>query len=583
MELHQYWKVIRKSLWIIILICLVGLAATAGYTFTQPPEYSSSATLLLNPSVPSALVPYVQTQVAANIADSYTKVIHTRSFANSVAKERGVVSIDMTRVTTSLVPNTLFYGITSRAATPEQAQQFLQAVLKVFLSSDNQQIANQSKDAAKTQMQQDLENELMFFDGQISDYNNQIKELEKQPSSTTRNDQLQQLRGQLVTLHQTKTGTMVALNQAGAAGGGANTALVIDQPSEGTPVPSNLIRNLVLALFVSLLLGVGVAFLRDYLDYTIQSPEYLETELHLTPIAVIGVADERSTRYGYGVHKRKGASGGMHTPASELTERPLVTIERPRSPESEAFRVMRTNIQFSSVDKPVHTLVVTSSGPGEGKSFTSSNLAVVMAQAGKRVILVDADLRKPTVHKVFNLPNNTGFTNLVLNGSTEVDGVFQKVPGVEGLAVITSGPMPPNPSELLNSQQAAEMMRLLAQQADVVIYDSPPAAAVTDAIILATRTDATILVIRAGSTRRDVVARVRSQLQQVGVANVMPVLNRVQSRNLKGYYYYSYYGAQPGDSSNSDGRKNGKGGKKGKGDVLQDRDAAVIAIPSGRE
>jgi capsular exopolysaccharide synthesis family protein len=218
-----------------------------------------------------------------------------------------------------------------------------------------------------------------------------------------------------------------------------------------------------------------------------------------------------------------------------------VTLEHPRSVESEVFRVLRTNIQFASIDKPVRTMVVTSAGPREGKSFTAANLAVVLAQAGQRVILVDTDLRRPSQHKLFNLPNTVGFTNLVLKEGGNRMGALQPVPGVPGLWLITSGPLPPNPSEVLNAQQTGQVMEELARAADIVLYDAPPAGAVIDPVILAARVDATVLVINAGVARRDIVLRVKRHLQSVGVRILIPVLNRVKQRDIQGYYYYYYH------------------------------------------
>ena len=220
----------------------------------------------------------------------------------------------------------------------------------------------------------------------------------------------------------------------------------------------------------------------------------------------------------------------------------LPTLQDPKSPEAESFRVLRTNIQFSSLDKPIRNVVITSSAPGEGKSFVAANLAVIMAQAGKRVVLVDADLRKPTQHKIFGLPNRVGFTDLVLSRSAEIAEATQPVPEQPNLAVITCGPIPPNPSELLNSRQSAFVIEQLAQQADIVIYDAAPAGAVTDSVILATSMDAAILVIAAGKTRKDMITRLKQTFQNVGVETLLPVLNQVKVGDMQGYYYYRYYG-----------------------------------------
>lgn len=567
MELMQYWKVIRKSLWIVLLIVAVGLSGTTAYTLTRPVEYESSATLLLNPAVPSALVPYVQTQVAANIADSYTQLMRTRSFAEAVQKELPFpISTEQVgrALTTRLRPNTLFYDITARMDTPERAQQLVTAIVKVFLSSNAaQQTQSQgSGNSAKSIARERLEDRLEYLSNQIQTYQNQINAVESQPSSQARDSRLLELRGQMFTLQQSETDAIVALAQLSDDGAMANSALPIDQPLPGKALSRRLLTNLGLALAVSLLIGVGIAFLRDYLDYTIRSPQYLEEVLKLTPLAAIGKVGSsgRASLYGYGrprKHKQPNevqSEGGVVHPS-------LVVLERPRSPESESFKILRTNLQFSSVDKPIRTIAVTSATPGEGKSFTACNLAIAMAQGGKRVILVDTDLRKPTVHKVFGVPNDIGFTNLVVGATMDVASAIKPAPGVENLSLITSGPLPPNPSELLSSHHAGELMAQLASQSDIVIYDTPPAAAVTDPVIIATRVDAVLLVINAGVTRRDMVVRAKQALENVGTAVVLPILNRVAAREMQGYYYYySYYGSGSekvslnGNGTNPDGK-----------------------------
>ncbi|HYO49454.1 MAG TPA: polysaccharide biosynthesis tyrosine autokinase [Chloroflexia bacterium] len=559
MELLRYWKIIQKSLLLIIAIVALALGGTAIYTSNQPRQYESSSTLLLNPSVPNSLVPYMQNQVAANLADSYTELIRTRSFAESVVKELPfALSPDQVplSISTRLTPNTLFYKITARMDDPEKAQQLVSTVVEVFLSANAAQEAAKSKqgtDDTTAETIKLLDNKLKYLRDQITSYETEITQLEAQPASVDRSDQLLQLRGQLLTLQQSETDAIVARAQLGNMSLAPNTALVIDQALPGRPVSSRMATNLIVALALSLLIGVGIAFLRDYLDYSVHSPEQLEETLGIAPMAAVGIVGAAGRR-AYGRNSRQnGKEDGAE--AGKLGGRKLVTLEHPRSIESESFRVLRTNIQFSGIERTIRNLAVTSAGPGEGKSFTSANLAIVMAQAGKRVILVDADLRKPSLHKLFEIPNTVGFTSLVINNSTDVEGAIQTLPGLDSLSVITSGPMPPNPSELLNSHPAANIMEQLSQQADIVIYDTPPAGVVTDPVILATRVDAVVMVVGAGIARRDTLKRILHNLRNVGAVTVLPVLNRVKEREMQGYYSsYYYYG-----SDSQEENKNGKG------------------------
>jgi len=205
----------------------------------------------------------------------------------------------------------------------------------------------------------------------------------------------------------------------------------------------------------------------------------------------------------------------------------LITVADPRSPVSEAYRALRTNLDFSSLDRPIRTMLVTSAGPEEGKSTVLANLAVTTAQAGKKVILVDGDLRRPTLHHIFNLKNDVGLTTMVVDDAAMESPPLQDT-GVEGLQLLPSGPLPPNPSELLGSRRMEEIIAVLLERADIVFFDAPPVVAVTDAAVLATKVDGVLLVIYAGRTRRDYARAARARLEKVNANLLGAVLNNVR-------------------------------------------------------
>lgn len=215
----------------------------------------------------------------------------------------------------------------------------------------------------------------------------------------------------------------------------------------------------------------------------------------------------------------------------------LITLNNPKSPSAEAYRTLRTNIQFSNVDGNLQTICVTSSGPGEGKTTTATNLVETFAQAGNRVLIIDADLRRPRVHKVFKLSNHKGLTNVLAN-QYSIDDVTQ-VTGTE-VTVMTSGPIPPNPSELLGSQKMKDIITQLKQLYDVIIIDAPPVGMVTDAAILSTIVDGTILVVASGKTEIDGAKRAKQLLENVG-ARIVGVVMTMIPVSKKGYYGYQYY------------------------------------------
>lgn len=213
----------------------------------------------------------------------------------------------------------------------------------------------------------------------------------------------------------------------------------------------------------------------------------------------------------------------------------LIALRDPRSPAAEAYRALRTNIQFSSLDRKLRTILATSTVPNEGKTTTIANLAVTMAQAEQRVILVDCDLRRPSLHTIFGLPNEEGLTSLMLQEGGRMPVQRTEVPG---LLVLTSGPTPPRPADVLGSKRMEAVIESLRQNADIVLFDTPPVTAVTDAVVLATKVDGVLLVFRAGATKRDRAREARRLLDKVN-ANIVGVV----LTDLKGEETYSYYGS----------------------------------------
>ncbi len=213
----------------------------------------------------------------------------------------------------------------------------------------------------------------------------------------------------------------------------------------------------------------------------------------------------------------------------------------PQSPAAEAYRTLRVNIQFASPDKPLRTILATSTSPEDGKSTTLANLGIALAETGASTLLIDADLRRPHLHLLFGLPNEAGLTSLVLAGATgaptPADLPIQATQ-VPNLGLLSSGPVPPNPAELLASRRMADLLALLAEQATYVLIDTPPIIAVADAAVLAPRVDGVLLVVRAGKTRRDLAAKARHMLDQVK-ANILGVV--LTDATLEGQAY-DYYG-----------------------------------------
>lgn len=289
------------------------------------------------------------------------------------------------------------------------------------------------------------------------------------------------------------------------------------------PVEPKTKRNIAIGLAAGIFLGIGFAVLRELLDNTVKDRQTLE---EITGAGLVGTIPLDKER-------RKEAA---------------ISFEADNSPTAEAFRKIRTNLQFLSVDNPPRIIVVTSSTPSEGKSVTSINIALALAEAEHNVVLVDGDMRRPTMHKYLKLVGPVGFST-VLSGQASLDEALQKT-RFTGLTVLTAGAIPPNPSELLGSQTAKKLLGELAARFDYVIVDSTPLLAVTDAAILAAEADGVLVMTRYGQTKRDQLTHAVGNLRDVGASVLGAVFTMTPSRGGSSYSYsYSYYGEEGGRRS----------------------------------
>ena len=284
------------------------------------------------------------------------------------------------------------------------------------------------------------------------------------------------------------------------------------------PVIPKTRRNIAIGLGLGLLLGVGLALLRDVLDNTVKEKQHLET---ITGVGLVGSIPMDKERRG--------------TPA--------ISFENDNSPIAEAFRKLRTNLQFLAVDNPPRVIVLTSSMPSEGKSTTAINVALALAEGEHNVVLVDGDMRRPTLAKYLGLVGTVGFST-VLSGQASLDEALQKT-RFPGLTVLTSGAVPPNPSELLGSQSARNLLNSLRAQFDYVIVDSTPLLAVTDAAIMAAASDGVLIIARFGHTKREQLSHAVASLESVGAPILGAVFTMMPTRGGSAYSYrYSYYGSE---------------------------------------
>jgi len=301
------------------------------------------------------------------------------------------------------------------------------------------------------------------------------------------------------------------------------------------PVKPRKRLNILLAIVVGLTLGIGLAFFLEYLDNTIKFPEEIKAHLdipYLGPVPAFASLESQDGLYP-----------------------DLVTAHSPKSTASESFRGIRSGILFSSADTAPQVILVTSAGPSEGKTVCATNLSVTMAQSGSRVLLLDCDMRRPRVHKFFEIGRDTGVSSILVGSAELNDAVIHT--DIENLDILPSGPIPPNPSEILGSKKMKSFVEGLRNDYTRIVIDSPPVTAVTDSVVLAQRSDGVVLVISAGQTPRQVVQNGLAQLTAVNAPILGAVLNGIKT-GRDSYYYYQYYYYYYGD----DGQKRKKNRRK---------------------
>ena len=310
----------------------------------------------------------------------------------------------------------------------------------------------------------------------------------------------------------------IRITEAGQIG----NVTIVDTALPGSQIRPSRRKNMLMGLLIGLALGVGIVFLREQIDTTVKNPEAVES-LGIPVLGVLPRIQRSEMSRGEGSYK-------------------LITCSAPRAPGSESYRDLRTSLRFSSTDAPIKTLLITSAGPREGKSTVASNLSVVLAQSGQKVLLVDTDLRRPVLHGLFEEPREPGFSEYIA-GLASLDDVIRET-GVENLSILTCGFIPHNPAELVGSRKVKQFTQDISDLYDMVIFDSPPVAVVTDAILLSSNVDATLVVVGAKMADRKVLESTWGKLKRTSTNLLGAVLNGfdpVRMYTSYGYYTYRYH------------------------------------------
>jgi polysaccharide biosynthesis transport protein len=523
-DLRAILGVLWRRKWSILLIVALTTGSALFFSYRRTPIYSSTAEVQVTPLTAAQIL----TTNPYSLANMDNEIHVVQSTAVAVLADKAMEGRAGSGTLSVEVPtNTQILQIGYSHPDPETARDGAQAFANAYLTYRTRVAVDaytQARQAIQTQIAK-LRNDLEVAQAA----------LEAAPAGssdeTVAANQVDQLSSQLAGLN-TQVASLVAPDITPGA---------LIQPAEVPTSPSspNHRQDVAVGFVAGLVLGVGFAFLRERMDDRIHSRPQLEVAVGAPVLAVVPNVP--------GWRKR--------------SQTRLVTISASGSPAAEAYRSLRTNLQFISRDGNMRVISVTSPHAGEGKTTTVANLATTLALTGKRVMALSADLRKPRLHRFFGLDNEEGLSS-VLAGHAELADVARRVEGLDSLRVVTSGPVPPNPAELLSSDAMESLLTLLRSSADYVVVDTAPALIVSDAMIVAPRVDGVVVVVDADETTGGAASHTIDQLEQVGGSVIGSVLNRFDPSKARYYphagrYAYRYH-YQHEDSGRGDKGSNGK-------------------------
>ena len=548
-ELRRYYFLLLRWWWLIALCTLLGAGAAFAVSFYTTPVYSASATMLVNQAPTGTSSDYQALVTTERLATTYSQMMSGRPVMETVIAALGLPDWPdglAKTIQVSPVRDTNLIRLSVERTDPYQAARIANAIADAF----SLQIETLQEDRYADSLER-VQTQMLELAALIEANQAKSDALEAEGGAGDR-EALTHLESILASDRSTYAILLQNYEQMRVTAAQSANNVVLFEPAQIStdPVRPRTMQNTMLAAVVGAMLAVGTVFLIEYLDDTIKTPDDVQRALGLSTLGAIGLVSK---------------------------EEEWVVVDHPRAPVAEAYRALRTNIRFSSVDKPLRTLVVTSAGATEGKSVTVANLAAAMAQSGLQVIAVDADLRRPRLHKIFGLRSAHGLTEAVLRGG--LDGGLQAVRRVETLRALPTGSLPPNPAEVLGSQRMGDLLETLAGQSDIVLIDSPPVLLVTDAVVLAQKADGVLLVLNAGQTRREAAARAVESLHRVG-ANVIGVVLNAVPAGRGGYYYYyyqDYYDSATGKPQRPQPPRNGR--KKRRSE--RRRPAGILAAMPG--
>ena len=513
LDLTGFVRIVRRRLWVVLLVPLLVASAAYASAKAQTPKYRSSADILLVRTTAEA----IYAPLDANVSDpnrllaDQIRVVRSQDLATMVKAILGYTpSIDTKGSTTEDVI-TLSAVSTDPRAAAAVVNAYAGSYLKYRIASSASQNAAAQAEARR----------------QLDAAQQQLNALDQAAEAVPLNQQADLRLAQAVQRAPLNTQLANAQSQlsqlqAAAAVDKGGAQLLASASVASVPYSPKSKRSALLGLAIGVVFGLGLAFLLDYLDNRLRGKDDLERVSGNLPVMGL-IPTQPDWR--------------------DMKAARAISLEDPESPAAEAYRTLRTSIQFLNLDRSLHILQVSSPATSEGKTTTLINLAIALARAGQQVVIVDCDLRRPRIHQFFELDPDPGFTSVLL-GEIPLSVALRTVPLVEGLRVLTAGPIPPNPSELLAGRRTKEVLSTLRLECDFVLIDSPPVLPVSDAAVIAAIVDATLIVVNDSKTRRKQLGRALELLDHVEATVIGTVLNRVAKGTIDyghGYGYgYSY-------------------------------------------
>lgn len=572
MELREYLHILRRRRWIMLGVFVTVVATAVLGSLRTTPIYRSETRVEVQPVISGAssdMVQFLETLFDRGRGlDTQVELIRSEAVLKQAAKNLGLPSPAEleSALGVELVGETSILKIWVEHERPEEARDWAAAVAQAYIEFRRQRAIDQvllaSEDisrrieqvkasiAEKDVVLADLEgaaeaarDERDRLTAELAGLDARVRAPGPSPAPASRSliNKIQQTRLRIAELDRQiqdyETGgsgpkaerdTLVArrgaleaqlqgLPDAEALRRGGGT-IIAPAKTPTTPVRPNIARNVALAVAMGIALAVGFAFLAEQLDDRVRTPEEVEQRVGAPVLGYIPFAEDWTR------HPRPF----------------LVSVDEPTSGPAEAYRTLRTNLRFLSLERPLRTILVTSAVAEEGKTTTAANLAVAFAQSGTRTVLLSGDLRRPDAHKLFGLPDAEGLMQS-LNPGIPLDVALQPIPDVENFRLLSSGGLPPNPTETLASSHFARLLESLADAADLVLIDSPPVLGLADAGVLASRVDGVLLVVDTHHVTRRALSHGAEQLRKAGGRIVGSVVNAVQPEEGYGYYYQYYY------------------------------------------